>query len=135
LAKVLSESNCQALVINLTTEEDKPKDHQSSIETSEHKIYAKYEGSPQYKNIIHYLLFLRFSLGQDAYKYKSLRLQAQKYIISNGLVYWKDSVGVLLLCLVERETHKVIWEFHEGFYGGNYSWKTMTHKILKARFY
>lgn len=64
-----------------------------------------------------------------------LRLQAQKYIISNGQIYWKDLVGVLLLCLVEGENHKVIEEFHGGVCGGHYNWKTTSHKILKARFY
>jgi hypothetical protein len=61
-------------------------------------------------------------------------MQAQKYIISNGLLYWKDLLGVLLLCLVEGETHEVIEDFHGGFCGGHYSWKATTHKILKARF-
>lgn len=44
LVKVLSESNCQDLGINLITEEGRPKDHQSGITTSEQQIYAKYEG-------------------------------------------------------------------------------------------
>lgn len=44
-------------------------------------------------------------------------------------------MGLLLLCLVEGETHKVIGEFHGGVCGGNYIWKTTTHKILKVGFY
>lgn len=44
-------------------------------------------------------------------------------------------MGILLLCLVEGKTHKVIEEFHGGVCGGHYSWKTTAHKILKAKFY
>jgi len=36
---------------------------------------------------------------------------------------------------VEGETHKEIEEFHEGVCGGNYSWNTTAHKILKVGFY
>eukprot|EP00253_Pinus_taeda_P009640 PITA_09640 len=135
LAKILSESNCQALGISMIIEEGRPEDHPSGIKMVEQNIYAKYKGSPRYKNIVHYLLFLRCSLGLDRSKYRSLRLQAQKYIISNGLLYWKDPVRVLLLCLVEGETHEVIEDFHGGVCGGHYNWKTTTHKILKAGFY
>lgn len=109
----LSEPKCQALGINLIIEEGRPEDHQSGIKTSKKKIYAKYEGSPWYKNIVHYLLFLRCPLGLDKSKYQSLRLQVQKYIISNGLLYWEDPVGVLWLCLVEGETQKVIEDFSQ----------------------
>lgn len=71
----------------------------------------------------------------DRSKYQTLRLQAQKYIISDGQLYYKDSVGVLLLCLVEGKTHKVNEEFYGGVCGGHYIWKTTTHKILKVGFY
>ena len=64
-----------------------------------------------------------------------LRLQAQKIVISNGQLYWKDPVGIFLLCLVEEEIHKVIDEFHNCVCGVHYSWRATTHKILKARFY
>jgi len=64
-----------------------------------------------------------------------MRLQAHIYIISNKLLYWKDLMGLLLLCLVEGETHEVSEYFHGGVYGGHYNWKAITHKILKAGFY
>ena len=121
--------------INLITEEGRTKVQQNGIKTPEKNIYAKYEGSPWYNNIIHYILFLRCPLGLDKTKYRTLRLQAQKYIISNGQLYWKDPVGVLMLCLVEGETHKVIGEYYGGVCGGHYNWKATTHKILKAGFY
>lgn len=63
MAKVLFESNCQALGITLIIEESGPEGQQNSIKTHEQKIYAKYKGSTWYKNIIHYLLFLRCPLG------------------------------------------------------------------------
>ena len=121
LAKVLSESNYKALGIKLIIEEGGLEDQQRNLKTSKYEIYTKYKGSSWYNSIIHYLLFLRCSLGMDTSKYQSLRLQVQKYIISNGLLYYKDPMGVWLLCLVEGKTHKVIGEFHEGVYGGSHS--------------
>lgn len=106
LANILSKSNYQAVGIILITEEGRLEDHHSGIKTDEHKIYAKYEGSPRYKNIVQYLLFLRCLLGFDRSKYLSLRLQAKKYIISNGLLYWKDLVGVLLLFWLREKPMK-----------------------------
>lgn len=118
----------------MITEEGIPEDHHSRIKTTEQKIYAIYEGLSRYKSIVHYLLFLRCLLGLDISKYWSLILHAQKYIIPNGLLYWKDPVGVLLLCLVEGETHEVIKDFHGGVCGEHYSWKTTAHKIFKVGF-
>jgi len=71
----------------------------------------------------------------DKSKYQTLRLQAQRFVISNGQLYWKDPDGILLLCLVENETHKVMGEFHGAISGGYYSLKTVAHKTLKAIFY
>lgn len=68
-------------------------------------------------------------------KYRALRLQAQKFVISNGQLYWKDLLGILLLFLVEEEIHKVIDEFHNCVCGGNYSWRDTTHNILKEALY
>lgn len=59
LAKILSESNFQALGIRLIIEEGSSEDEHNKIKTVEQKIYSKYEGLPRYKNIIHYLLFRR----------------------------------------------------------------------------
>jgi len=69
LAKIFSKSNFQALGISLITEESSPEDEQRRIKMAEQKIYSKYDGSPRYKNIVHYLLFLRFPLGLDRSKY------------------------------------------------------------------
>ncbi len=69
LANILSESNCQALGLNLITKEGSPEDEQSKIKMVVQKIYAKYEGSPRYKNIVPFLLFLRCPLGLNRSKY------------------------------------------------------------------
>ena len=50
-------------------------------------------------------------------------------------MYWKDSSSILLLCLTENEVEEIMAEFHEGIYGGHYSWRAMAHKILKASFF
>ena len=71
----------------------------------------------------------------DKPKYRALRLKSQKYIVSNGQLYWRDPSGTLLLCLTENEVESIMIEFHEGICGGHYSWRAIAHKILKASFY
>lgn len=56
-------------------------------------------------------------------------------MIVEGRLYWKDPVGILLLCLTEDEFTEAIKDYHEGLCGGHYSWKVIAHKILQARFY
>jgi hypothetical protein len=64
-----------------------------------------------------------------------LKLKAVKYCLINRVLYWIDPLGVLLRCLSQQESQKVIFEFHNGLCGGHYFWKTTTHKILRARYY
>ena len=58
-----------------------------------------------------------------------------RYCILNNCLYWKDSGGILVYCLLEDEAEKVIEEFHKGDCGGNHYWKTTMNKILRAGFY
>lgn len=71
----------------------------------------------------------------DGAKYRALRMKSQKYVITNGLLYWKYLVVVLLLCLTEDEIPEIINEYHGCDCGGHYSWKATVHKILNVGFY
>ena len=50
-------------------------------------------------------------------------------------LYWKDPVGVLLRCVDEVESHKVMSEIHTGVCGGHLYWIAITNKILRADYY
>jgi len=76
------------------------------------KIAFKYLFSEWYKHVVHYLLFLECPPSFDRAKYKALRFQAKKFVISNVQLYWMGLVGVLLLFLTEEEIPKIINEFN-----------------------
>lgn len=95
----------------------------------------KYLISHQYKYLVHYLIFLNYPLNFDKVKYKALRLEAQKFFTSNGQLYQKVPMGILLLCLVEEEIPKVIEELHSSVCGAHYNQSATTHNILKFSFY
>jgi hypothetical protein len=77
--------------------------------------------SDWYKDIVSYLLTLKFLSDLSPSKYRTLKLHAVKYCISEIQLYWKDPLGFLLVCLVESETKKVINEFHKGVCRGHHA--------------
>lgn len=66
---------------------------------------------------------------------RSLKLNASKYCIFDGILFWKDPGGLLLNCLVETEAKDVMSDFQKGDCGGHLFWKTTSNKILRAGFY
>ena len=40
-----------------------------------------------------------------------------------------------LLCVSQEQDMKIMREVHEGVCGGHPSWRTLSHKILRAGFY
>lgn len=62
-------------------------------------------------------------------------MKSQKYVIVNGQLYYRDPVGVFLLCLSKEEMTKIINEYHGFSCVGHYSWRATTHQVLKASFY
>ena len=134
MEKLLTESNFQALGINLLAPLDEVVDETSQSSTKS-VIKYKFLYSDWYKDIIHYLCFFSYPPSINRTKYKALKLKARPYVIIDAKLYWKDPVGVLLLCLTEGESMEVIKEYHECLCGGHYSWKVNAHKILKSGFY
>jgi len=91
LAKMLTELNFQALGINLLT----PVDEGTTEENDEKpdpgmKIRYKILCSEWYKHIIHYLCFLTCPQSLDRTKYRVLKIKAQRYVIVEGRLHWKD---------------------------------------------
>ena len=64
-----------------------------------------------------------------------MKLKYLRYCIIDKNLYWKDTGGILLNCLLEEEVKKVIEEFHEGDSGGHHYWKATANKILKAGYH
>ena len=88
-----------------------------------------------YSDMVFYLLNLtcpRHLLGN---KRRSLRVQATKYCLTQDGLGWKNPDGLILRCVDEEESKKLLEEFHSGFCGGNFAAKTMAHKILREGYY
>ena len=134
LAKLLTESNFQALGISLLAPIEEVTEEIDHIQTNS-IIKYKFLYSDWYKDIIHYLCFLSYPPSINRAKYIALKIKAQPYVIIEANLYWKDPVGVLLLCLTEEETIEVIKEYHECLCRGHSNWKVTAHKILKLGFY
>jgi hypothetical protein len=136
LAKLLAESNLRALDINCLQGEDEDTHLQEpDDQTYPNKVEEKFTLSGWYTNIVFYLLNLKCPDGLTPAKYKTLKLHAVKYCISENQLYWRDPLGFLLVCLVETETPSVTEEFHEGICGGHHAWRATAYKILRVGYY
>jgi hypothetical protein len=104
LAKLLAESNLRALDVNCLRGEDEDTYLQEiDGQTYPNKFEEKFMTSGWYKDIVFYLLNLKCPDGLTPAKYRTLKLHAVKYCISDNQLYWKDPLGFLLVCLVERK--------------------------------
>jgi hypothetical protein len=136
LAKLLAESNLQALGINQLQEDESSLEiNELDFATPTVEIEDRFSSSVWYHDIVSYLLTLQCPSELTPSKARTLKLHAIKYCIIDGKLFWKDPLGFLLSCLVETETEKVIDEFHEGVCGGHHAWRATTYKILRAGYY
>lgn len=78
---------------------------------------------------------MKCSEGLNDNQWRTLKLQASRYVFIEGDLFWKNRDGILLLCLDESQARNFLREMHEGVCGGHYSTKTTMHKILKVGYY
>ena len=60
-----------------------------------------------------------------------LKLKAVNFCILDRALYWKNSIGILLKCLLEDDADRIMHEFHEGECGGHLYWKPQPTKSLE----
>ena len=128
LAKMMANSNCEALQINFIS-------HQANQLDTEVEVMVDFVASPWYSDIVYVLRNLQAPEGLSKSRARSIKLKAAKFCIINQYLYWKDPGGVLLSCLLENEAQRTVKEFHKGYCGGHHSWKVTANKILRAGFY
>jgi hypothetical protein len=88
-----------------------------------------------YSDIIFFLLNLTCPSHLIGHKRRALRLRVSKYCIIQDGLGWRNPDGVILRCVDELESKKLLTEFHSGFCGGHFAAKTTAHKILRAGYY
>jgi hypothetical protein len=109
LTKLLVESNIKSLGINhFDYANPLPDIEESDDQVPTTQIDEKFSSSSWYKNIFSFLLTLQCPFDMTPSKARTLKLQAIKYCIIDGKLYWKDPLGFLLRCLIESETKGVI---------------------------
>ena len=88
-----------------------------------------------YEDIVFYFLNLTCLDHLIGHKRRSLRLQATKYCLTQEGLGWKNPDGLILRCVDEEESRRLLKEFHSGFCGGHFAAKTAAQKILRAGYY
>ena len=126
LAKLMSETNCQALDINQL-------DNEQELATPQ--ISETFLQSPWYVDICFILLNLCAPPGLSITKMRFLKMKASKFCVLDSALFWKNHEGILLNCLTMNETDSVMKEFHVGDCGGHLYWKFTANKILRVGFY
>lgn len=99
------------------------------------QICPDYLQSKWYKDIVHFLQTLWCLEGIDKSKSQDLKLKAIKYCILDNHLYWRDPVGILLKCVDEDESLRIMTEMHQGTCGGHLFWNATTYKILNVGCY
>jgi len=129
LAKLMVESNCQALDINFIAAIDDGEEMATPL------ISQAFIESPWYAEIIYVLQNLQAPLELSRTKSRFLKMKSLKKIILDNALFWRYHEGILLNCLLKDESDKVLQEFHAGDCGGHLYSKTIADKILRVGFY
>ena len=126
LAKLMAESNCEVLDINMINALDDQEEFSTPI------VEDYFANSPWYTDIVYVLLNLNTPPGLPKTKARFLKLKAINYCVIDKCLYWKNASGILLKCLPEFDAEKIKQEFHEGECGGHLYWKSTANKILRC---
>ena len=81
------------------------------------------------------LLYLNAPPYLSKTKARFLKQKALSYCILDGVLYWKNVVGIFLKFLLKGDAGKIMHELHEGECGGHLYWKTTANKILRSGHY
>ena len=87
-----------------------------------------------YTSVFHYLQHIDAPSHLTKNEKRSTKLQAIKYIIVKGSLWWRNFEGILLKCVDQERAQEILNEMHTGVCGGHYMAKTTTHKVMRARF-
>jgi hypothetical protein len=127
---LLAKSNGKELGVNFTNMNS--ENQQAEIVDKRSLVSLSLEKCTWHKDIIYFLQKLQPPDGLDKNKVRDLKIKAIKYCLIDHFLYWKDPLGVILICLDPQEAQRVITDFHDSLCGGHHFWRTTTYKILRA---
>ena len=85
-----------------------------------------------YSDIIFFLLHFTCPDYLKGHKRRALRLKTARYCLTQEGLGWRNPNGIILGCINEQDSKKILTEFHSGFCGGHYATITTAHKILRT---
>jgi hypothetical protein len=93
-----------------------------------------------YNDIIYYFLHQNYPDHLDSHHRRRLRLIAQKFLILGNILFRRSNDGLLLRCRDDKETQKVLNEFHGStdsnlHIGSHFKLKATTFKITRAGYF
>ena len=88
-----------------------------------------------YLDIIYFLLHLTYPNHLKGHKCGALRLKNARYFLTQEGLGWRNPNGIILRCINEQDSRKILTDFHLGFCGGHFAANTTAHKILRASYY
>jgi len=104
LEKLMTQSNLDCLDINLSAEISKISDDEEELVP----IDEKYLVSDWYQDVVFVLQHHKAPADLTKSKERFVKLKSLRYFIFDRNLFWKDTRGILLNCLLEEEAEKVI---------------------------
>jgi hypothetical protein len=89
----------------------------------------------EYREIIQYLDGMRFSNGTTKAVQTQITHKSQNYSMISNQLYFQGKDGVLRRTIGNCDTSRLLYEFHDGFYGGHFAGRITTEKILQVGYY
>ena len=116
----------EKLVVKWEQKETIPTGSINTIETTTSEWYDH----------INFFLNHGFALETlDPKKCRYLRLKSAPYQFIDGIFFKKKYDGFFLRCLDTDQNDDILFQFHVGPTGGNFSGETTAHKIIREGYY
>ena len=95
---------------------------------------------PWYKNMVYYLQNQKCPDSLDAHQRRRPRLESSRYVILGEFLFKRYTYGILLRCVNDEETKKLLQETHGSsdsiiHVGGHFFAKTIAFKIIRKGYY
>lgn len=88
-----------------------------------------------YKEIVYYLRNFSYPNHLEKHQRISLRLKHAKYVLTQYVLGWRSPNGIILRCVSNEESLKLIEEFHSRFWGGHFAPRVTVHKFFRGGYY
>jgi len=119
LAKMLAKGNEEALGTVCQNSQSKQVESSKFQRLKNHQLYL---------DIIFYFQNLTCPNHMINHQKNYLGLKTSKYVLTRNGLGWRNLDGIIIRCVDEEESIKLITEFHSGFCGGHFVAKTTTQK-------